>query len=240
MPMIDVYAPARTFPDSHTLARDLAAAGMRWEQVPDLPLFATNTAAFIHEMDEAAISNVAGDSNYVRVRVLTSRVGAVDRVAGGWLGDRRASQHECRHRGGRTRRARRSVGTSCEAPWQEIEERAPWRTVRSCRCSASASGRCPTDASASTQSVGRSSSATGTSTPPRTRIAQRLGRTPAQVLLRWCIERDVPLIAKSAHRDRIAENAQIFDFTLSNADMAELGALDRTGGTQRALERKWW
>ena len=73
-----------------------------------------------------------------------------------------------------------------------------------------------------------------------TRIAQRLGRTPAQVLLRWCIERDVPLIAKSTHRDRIAENAQIFDFTLSNADMAELDALDHTGGTQRALERKWW
>jgi diketogulonate reductase-like aldo/keto reductase len=73
-----------------------------------------------------------------------------------------------------------------------------------------------------------------------TRIAQRLGRTPAQVLLRWCIERDVPLIAKSTHRDRIAENAQIFDFTLSNAEMAELDALDRTGGTQRALERKWW
>ncbi len=73
-----------------------------------------------------------------------------------------------------------------------------------------------------------------------TRIAQRLGRTPAQVLLRWCIERDVPLIAKSTHRDRLAENAQIFDFTLSNAGMAELDALDRTGGTQRALERKWW
>jgi 2,5-diketo-D-gluconate reductase A len=73
-----------------------------------------------------------------------------------------------------------------------------------------------------------------------TRIAQRLGRTPAQVLLRWCIERDVPLIAKSTHRDRLAENAQIFDFTLSNADMAELDALDRTGGTHRALERKWW
>jgi diketogulonate reductase-like aldo/keto reductase len=73
-----------------------------------------------------------------------------------------------------------------------------------------------------------------------TRIAQRLGRTPAQVLLRWCIERDIPLIAKSTHRDRIAENAQIFDFTLSNADMAELDALDRTGGTPRALERKWW
>lgn len=73
-----------------------------------------------------------------------------------------------------------------------------------------------------------------------TRIAKRLERTPAQVLLRWCIEREVPLIPKSTHRDRIAENAQIFDFSLSNADMAELDALDRTGGTQSAVERKWW
>jgi phenylpyruvate tautomerase PptA (4-oxalocrotonate tautomerase family) len=78
MPMIDVYAGAGTFPDSHALARDLAAAVMRWEQVPDLPLFANNTAAFIHDMDEAAISNVAGDSNYVRVQVLTP-VGVLDR-----------------------------------------------------------------------------------------------------------------------------------------------------------------
>ena len=73
-----------------------------------------------------------------------------------------------------------------------------------------------------------------------TRIAQRLGRTPAQVLLRWCIQRGVPLIPKSAHRDRIAENAQIFDFTLSDEDMVDLDALDRTGGTQRAVERVWW
>ena len=78
MPMIDVYAAAGTFPDPHALARDLAAAVMRWEQVPDLPLFANNTAAFIHDMDAAAISNVAGDSNYVRVQVLTP-AGVLDR-----------------------------------------------------------------------------------------------------------------------------------------------------------------
>ena len=78
MPMIDVYAAAGTFPDPHGLARDLAAAVMRWEQVPDLPLFANNTAAFIHDMEAAAISNVAGDGNYVRVQVLTP-VGALDR-----------------------------------------------------------------------------------------------------------------------------------------------------------------
>jgi phenylpyruvate tautomerase PptA (4-oxalocrotonate tautomerase family) len=78
MPMIDVYAAAGTFPEPHALAQELAAAVMRWEQVPDLPLFAINTAAFIHEMDEAAISNVAGESNYVRVQVLTP-VGVLDR-----------------------------------------------------------------------------------------------------------------------------------------------------------------
>ena len=78
MPMIDVYAAAGTFPDRHALARDLAAAVMRWEQVPDLPLFADNTAAFIHELDAAAISNVAGESNYVRVQVLTP-AGVLDR-----------------------------------------------------------------------------------------------------------------------------------------------------------------
>jgi phenylpyruvate tautomerase PptA (4-oxalocrotonate tautomerase family) len=78
MPMIDVYAAAGTFPDPHTLARDLAAAVMRWEQVPDLALFANNTAAFIHDMGASTISNVAGDSGYVRVQVLTP-VGVLDR-----------------------------------------------------------------------------------------------------------------------------------------------------------------
>ena len=72
------------------------------------------------------------------------------------------------------------------------------------------------------------------------RVAQRVGRTPAQVLLRWCLQHDVPVIPKSTHRERIAENAQIFDFTLSDEDMADLDALDQTDGTDRALERPWW
>jgi diketogulonate reductase-like aldo/keto reductase len=71
-------------------------------------------------------------------------------------------------------------------------------------------------------------------------IAHRHGRTPAQVLLRWCIERDIPVIPKSTHRERIAENADVFDFSLSDDDLAELDALDRTGGADRAVERKWW
>jgi diketogulonate reductase-like aldo/keto reductase len=72
------------------------------------------------------------------------------------------------------------------------------------------------------------------------RIAQRHGRTPAQVLIRWCIERGIPVIPKSTHRQRIAENAEVFDFGLTADDIAELDGLDRTGGTGRALERTWW
>ena len=71
-------------------------------------------------------------------------------------------------------------------------------------------------------------------------VAERLGRTPAQVLIRWCLERDLVVIPKSANRERIEENAQVFDFELSAEDMDALDALDGTGGTDRALERKWW
>jgi diketogulonate reductase-like aldo/keto reductase len=71
-------------------------------------------------------------------------------------------------------------------------------------------------------------------------IADRLGRTPAQVLIRWCVERDLVVLPKSTHRERIEENAAVFDFSLSDADMAALDALDETGGTDRARERRWW
>jgi phenylpyruvate tautomerase PptA (4-oxalocrotonate tautomerase family) len=78
MPMIDVYAVQGTFGDRRSLAHDLAAAVMRWEGVPDLRLFRDNTAAFIHDLPADAISNVSGDSNHVRVQVLTSNA-ALDR-----------------------------------------------------------------------------------------------------------------------------------------------------------------
>jgi diketogulonate reductase-like aldo/keto reductase len=76
--------------------------------------------------------------------------------------------------------------------------------------------------------------------PAVTRIAEAAERTPAQVLLRWCVQRGIPVIPKSTHRERIEENAQIFDFTLSDEDMAALDLLDRTRGTGVAMERKWW
>jgi phenylpyruvate tautomerase PptA (4-oxalocrotonate tautomerase family) len=78
MPMIDVYATAGTFTDPHRLAADLAAAVMAVEQVPDIPMFRQNTAAFIHDQPVGSLSNVDGDSNYVRIQVLTN-AGALDR-----------------------------------------------------------------------------------------------------------------------------------------------------------------
>lgn len=72
------------------------------------------------------------------------------------------------------------------------------------------------------------------------RIASRIGRTPAQVLLRWCLQHDLIVLPKSTHRERIEENARIFDFALSVEDMTALDGLDRTGGTDNALEGTWW
>src|SRR5580693_10484851 len=78
MPMIDVYAAEGTFTDKHILAQNLAQAVMRWERVPEIPLFSDNTAAFIHDLPADAIANAAGASNYIRVQVLTP-VNVLDR-----------------------------------------------------------------------------------------------------------------------------------------------------------------
>ena len=76
--MIDVYAAIGTSPDAAQLARDLAAAVMAVEGVPNIPMFRKNTAAFVHDLPATALANVDGDSTYVRVQVLTN-AGALDR-----------------------------------------------------------------------------------------------------------------------------------------------------------------
>jgi hypothetical protein len=58
--MIDVYAAAGNFGDRHQLARDLARTLMTIEQVPDIPMFRQNTAAFVHELPADSLSNVDG------------------------------------------------------------------------------------------------------------------------------------------------------------------------------------
>ena len=79
MPMIDIHATEGTFADPKKLAQDAAATVKTIEQVPDIPMFRKNTAAFVHELKATSISNVDGDNNYVRVQVLTN-VGALDRA----------------------------------------------------------------------------------------------------------------------------------------------------------------
>src|SRR5438093_10787547 len=78
MPMIDVYATSGTFKDPKTLAQDLAETLMKIEQVPNIPMFRKNTAAFVHDLPNGALSNVDGGGNYVRVQVLTN-AGALNR-----------------------------------------------------------------------------------------------------------------------------------------------------------------
>jgi phenylpyruvate tautomerase PptA (4-oxalocrotonate tautomerase family) len=79
MPMIDVYGAEGTFGDKHQLASELARTLMVIEGVPDIPMFRQNTAAFVHELPRDSLSNVDGDSTYVRVQVLTN-AGALDRA----------------------------------------------------------------------------------------------------------------------------------------------------------------
>ena len=72
MPMIDIFATAGTFTEPHQLAIDAATVVKNVKQVPDIPMFRKNTTAFVHELQVGAIANVNGESNYVRVQVLTN------------------------------------------------------------------------------------------------------------------------------------------------------------------------
>ncbi len=78
MPMIDIYGRPGLFSDLKKLATDAASIVMSVEQVPNIPMFRNNTAAFVHEVPVRAFGNVNGDNDYVRVQVLTN-AGALDR-----------------------------------------------------------------------------------------------------------------------------------------------------------------
>ena len=64
------------------------------------------------------------------------------------------------------------------------------------------------------------------SNPELEKIAATHGKTIAQVVLRWLIQRDVVVIPKSVHKDRIAENFDVFDFDLTSEDMSGIAKLD--------------
>ena len=60
-------------------------------------------------------------------------------------------------------------------------------------------------------------------------LGQKYGKTPVQIVIRWNLQKDVVVIPKSVHRDRIFSNADVFDFELSDEDLAHIDALDRNG-----------
>jgi diketogulonate reductase-like aldo/keto reductase len=60
-------------------------------------------------------------------------------------------------------------------------------------------------------------------------VARRVGRTPAQVMLRWAVQHGMVVIPKSARRDRIVENAQVFAFELAPEDVDALDRIDGEG-----------
>ena len=62
--------------------------------------------------------------------------------------------------------------------------------------------------------------------PVLSRIAEAHGKSVAQVVLRWLMQRDVVALAKSTHKERMAENLDIFDFTLTEAEMQSIATLD--------------
>ena len=70
--------------------------------------------------------------------------------------------------------------------------------------------------------------------PVVARVAARHARTPAQVVLRWHLQRGDVVIPKASSRDRIAENGNLFDFALSDDDMAAITGLDRDERTGSA------
>jgi diketogulonate reductase-like aldo/keto reductase len=65
-------------------------------------------------------------------------------------------------------------------------------------------------------------------------VAERLDRTPAQVMLRWAIQHQAVVIPKSSRQERIRSNARLFDFELTDTDMQALDSLDRTNNSAQS------
>ena len=66
--------------------------------------------------------------------------------------------------------------------------------------------------------------------PELVQIGTRHGKTPAQVSLRWLLQHGVTVIPKSVHPARISENADVFDFELSDEEMEAIDCIDRASG----------
>lgn len=71
----------------------------------------------------------------------------------------------------------------------------------------------------------------GLDSPVLAEVGNKHGKTPAQVMLRWCVEQGTVPLPKSTHAERIRQNVNIFDFSLDNKDMVRLQALNQNKRT---------
>jgi diketogulonate reductase-like aldo/keto reductase len=76
--------------------------------------------------------------------------------------------------------------------------------------------------------------------PVVTRAAAGYDKSPAQVMLRWALQKNMVVIPKSQHEARIAQNADIFDFAISDADMGLLDALASQSTAVKLATGSWW
>jgi phenylpyruvate tautomerase PptA (4-oxalocrotonate tautomerase family) len=90
MPMIDVYAATGTFTDPRKLAQELASTLMAIEQVPDIPMFRKNTAAFVHDLRTWVLLTEAPDGGWglaghanTNAELVTAARAEIARLSGG-------------------------------------------------------------------------------------------------------------------------------------------------------------
>jgi len=67
----------------------------------------------------------------------------------------------------------------------------------------------------------------GMDDPALASIGKKHGKSPAQIMIRWCVEQDLVVLPKTVHKDRLQENLAVFDFKLDQADMTELKNLEK-------------
>lgn len=68
--------------------------------------------------------------------------------------------------------------------------------------------------------------------PALVKIAEAHNKSVAQVILRWHLQREIIVIPKSVHAERIAQNIDVFDFTLTDEEMTLIASLDKTNEVQ--------
>ncbi len=76
--------------------------------------------------------------------------------------------------------------------------------------------------------------------PVLTKIAKKYGKSTAQIVLRWHIDRGVIIIPKSTHEQRLAENVNIFDFSLTDEEMQDIAKLDQNKRLSRDPDDTAW